>query len=131
MNEKFLVTFGDTQEVYTEEQLSNFIKTAVIHNKDINNFTVNRLEISDVDINECGEIEPQYDFKEYESNDAFFNNVTSLIISELEDYSLKSNCSNIIEKLDRIRTTMGILSHYPTIKDQFEIAALRILNNKI
>lgn len=131
MNEKFLVSFGDTQVVYTEEQLSNFIKTAVIHNKDINNFTVNRLEVSDVDINEFGEVEPQYDLKEYNSNDAFFNNVASLIISELEDYSLKSNCSNIIEKLDRIRTTMGILSHCPQIKDQFEIAALRILNSKV
>lgn len=45
MEEKFKVTFGDTQVVYTEEQLLNFIKTAVIHNKDINNFTVNRIKV--------------------------------------------------------------------------------------
>ena len=41
--ENYKVTFGDTTEVYTEEELQNFVKTAVVHNKDINRFSVERI----------------------------------------------------------------------------------------
>lgn len=127
--ERFLVTFGDTQEVYTEEQLSNFIKTAVIHNKDINNFKVNRLEILDVDVNEYGEIEPTYDIKEYE--DQIPEGYVSLVISELADYAISGNCDNLLEKLDRLHTAVQFLSKNENLRDQFEVAALRILNSRV
>lgn len=41
--ENYKVTFGDTTEVYTEEELQNFVKTAVVHNKDISRFSVERV----------------------------------------------------------------------------------------
>ena len=41
--ENYKVTFGDTTEVYTEEELQNFVKTAVVHNKDISRFYVERV----------------------------------------------------------------------------------------
>lgn len=41
--ETYRVTFGDTTEVYTEEELQNFVKTAVVHNKDISRFSVERI----------------------------------------------------------------------------------------
>lgn len=41
--ENYKVTFGNTTEVYTEEELQNFVKTAVVHNKDINRFSVERI----------------------------------------------------------------------------------------
>lgn len=42
--ETYRVTFGDTTEVYTEEELQNFVKTAVVHNKDISRFSVERID---------------------------------------------------------------------------------------
>ena len=42
--ENYKVTFGDTTEVYTEEELQNFVKTAVVHNKDISRFSVERVD---------------------------------------------------------------------------------------
>lgn len=41
--ENYKVTFGDTTEVYTEQELQNFISTAVINNKDISRFSVERV----------------------------------------------------------------------------------------
>ena len=41
--EKYKVTFGNTTEVYTEEELQNFVKTAVVNNKDISCFSVERV----------------------------------------------------------------------------------------
>lgn len=126
--EKYLVSFGDHQEIYDGEELRNFIEVAVIKNKDIHNFKVNRLEAIDVDVDEYGQASYMYDFKEYESNEDYA--LISLIISELADYSLKSNYDNILEKLDRIRKITNILTN-PTIKDQFEVAALRIIISKL
>ena len=40
--ETYLVTFGDTTKVYTEKELQNFI-AAVVHNKDISRFSVERI----------------------------------------------------------------------------------------
>lgn len=59
--ETYRVTFGDTTEVYTEEELQNFVKTAVVHNKDISRFSVERvnapesseLTVEDL-LNDCG-----------------------------------------------------------------------------
>lgn len=127
--EKFLVTFGDTQEVYTEEQLVNFIKVAVLKNKDINNFSVNRLEVIDVDVNEYGEVQAQYDLKEYENNTPNCD-ITSLVISELSDYALNTNVDNVIEKLDKVKFMTETIK-CPVIRDQFEISALRIINSKV
>lgn len=42
--ETYRVTFGDTTEVLNEEELQNFVKTAVVHNKDINRFSVERID---------------------------------------------------------------------------------------
>ena len=42
--ETYRVTFGDTTEVLTEEELQNFVKTAVVHNKDISRFSVERVD---------------------------------------------------------------------------------------
>ena len=42
--ENYKVTFGDTTEVLTEEGLQNFVKTAVVHNKDISRFSVERVD---------------------------------------------------------------------------------------
>lgn len=42
--ETYQVKFGDTTEVYTEEELQNFVKTAVVHNKDISRFSVERVD---------------------------------------------------------------------------------------
>lgn len=63
MSEKqtYQVTFDDTIEVYTEEGLQNFVKTAVVHNKDISRFSVERvgapepseLTVEDL-LNDCG-----------------------------------------------------------------------------
>ena len=41
--ENYKVTFGDTTEVYTEQELQDFVKTAVVHNKDISRFSVERI----------------------------------------------------------------------------------------
>ena len=41
--ETYLVTFGDTTKVYTEKELQNFI-AAVVHNKDISSFSVERID---------------------------------------------------------------------------------------
>lgn len=41
--ETYRVTFGDTTEVYTEQGLQDFVKTAVVHNKDISRFSVERV----------------------------------------------------------------------------------------
>ena len=41
--QNYRVTFGDTTEVYTEEGLQDFVKTAVINNKDISRFSVERV----------------------------------------------------------------------------------------
>ena len=41
--ETYRVTFGDTTEVYTEKELQNFISTAVVHNKDVSRFSVERI----------------------------------------------------------------------------------------
>lgn len=38
----YTVTFGNVVKTFTEEQFLDFIKTAVIRNKDISNFIVNR-----------------------------------------------------------------------------------------
>lgn len=130
MDEKFLVTFGDTQVVYTEEQLSNFIKTAVIHNKDINNFKVNRLEVINVDIDEYGEGHYQFDIKEYESDSLNYEQV-SLIISELANYAITTNVNNALEKLNKVKSMTKLIENIPDIRDQFEIAALRIINSKL
>lgn len=40
--ENYKVTFGDTIVVYTEKELQNFI-AAVVHNKDISRFSVERV----------------------------------------------------------------------------------------
>lgn len=42
--ETYLVTFGDTTEVRTEEELQNFINYAVIRNKYISSFSVERID---------------------------------------------------------------------------------------
>lgn len=42
--QNYRVTFGDTTEVYTEEGLQDFVKTAVVHNKDISRFSVERVD---------------------------------------------------------------------------------------
>lgn len=39
----YKITFGDYHQYVTNEGLLNFIKTAVIHNKDISNFHVERV----------------------------------------------------------------------------------------
>lgn len=41
--ETYRVTFGDTTKVYTGEELQNFISTAVVHNKDVSRFSVERI----------------------------------------------------------------------------------------
>lgn len=41
---KFRVTFGDTSELYTTKELKNFINVAVIHNKDVSKFSVERIK---------------------------------------------------------------------------------------
>lgn len=44
MNEiAYKITFGDHREYVTNEGLLNFIKIAVIHNKDISDFHVERV----------------------------------------------------------------------------------------
>lgn len=42
--ETYLVTFGDTTEVRTEEELQNFINYAVIRNKYISSFSVEHVD---------------------------------------------------------------------------------------
>ena len=42
--ETYRVTFGDTEEVLNEEGLQHFVSTAVINNKDINDFSVQRID---------------------------------------------------------------------------------------
>lgn len=39
----YKITFGDTVQVYNEEGFHNFVKVAVIHNKDISKFSVERI----------------------------------------------------------------------------------------
>lgn len=39
----YKVTFGDTTQVYNEEGFHNFVKVAVIHNKDIHSFSAERI----------------------------------------------------------------------------------------
>ena len=39
----YKVTFGDTVQVYNEEGFHNFVKVAVIHNKDISKFSAERI----------------------------------------------------------------------------------------
>lgn len=43
MENAYKITFGDTRHYVSNEGLLNFIKTAVIHNKDISNFHVERV----------------------------------------------------------------------------------------
>lgn len=45
--ETYQVTFDDTTEVLNEEELQNFVKTAVVHNKNINRFSVERIGASE------------------------------------------------------------------------------------
>lgn len=42
---KYMVVFGETQQVLTGEQLIDFVKTSVVNNKDINNFQVVRIRV--------------------------------------------------------------------------------------
>lgn len=42
--EKYKVTFDTTCMVLTDEELKNFIEIAVIHNKDISKFSVERIK---------------------------------------------------------------------------------------
>lgn len=42
--EKYKITFGDTYMVLNDEELKNFIDVAVINNKDINKFSVERIK---------------------------------------------------------------------------------------
>lgn len=39
----YKITFGDTVQVYNEEGFHNFVKVAVIHNKDISKFSAERI----------------------------------------------------------------------------------------
>ena len=39
----YKVTFGDTTQMYNEEGFHNFVKVAVIHNKDISKFSAERI----------------------------------------------------------------------------------------
>lgn len=39
----YTVSFGNTTQTLTGEQLINFVKVAVVNNKDISNFTINRI----------------------------------------------------------------------------------------
>lgn len=39
----YKVTFGDTTQVYNEEGFHNFVKVAVINNKDIHSFSAERI----------------------------------------------------------------------------------------
>lgn len=39
----YTVSFGNMIQTLTGEQLINFVKTAVVNNKDVSNFTVNRI----------------------------------------------------------------------------------------
>jgi hypothetical protein len=40
----YKVKFADTEFIYNDEQLRNFINIAVIHNRDINHFTVDEIK---------------------------------------------------------------------------------------
>lgn len=40
---RYKVTFGNRSEYLSDKELQNFINVAVIHNRDINNFAVERL----------------------------------------------------------------------------------------
>lgn len=41
---EYKVTFSNTSDLYTAEELKNFINTAIINNKDVNEFSVERIK---------------------------------------------------------------------------------------
>lgn len=43
----YKVTFGNTEQVFNEEELQDFVKTAVVHNKGVNRFSVERIGASE------------------------------------------------------------------------------------
>lgn len=45
----YKVTFGDTVQVYGEEGFRNFVEIGVIHNKDINSFSAERISEKEVE----------------------------------------------------------------------------------
>ena len=54
MEEKYLVTSDDLDLTLDGKELIDFVKTAIVNNKDISAFTVNR--IADVFVDECGNV---------------------------------------------------------------------------
>lgn len=71
MDERYLVDFGDEQRTLTGAELIEFVRVAVVQNKDISGFTAGRIE--DVDVDEYGN--PSYVLASDSSNaakNAFF-----------------------------------------------------------
>lgn len=52
MEERYLVSFDDEQRTLTGAELIEFVKRAVVNNKDIAAVTINRIE--DIDVDEHG-----------------------------------------------------------------------------
>lgn len=52
MNEQYFVSFGDEQKVLSGKELIEFIRVAVVNNKDVSALTIQLIE--DVDVDEYG-----------------------------------------------------------------------------
>lgn len=82
----YKVTFGDTVQVYGEEGFRNFVEIGVIHNKDINSFSAERISEKEVEAlknsqeSECKEDAPEC---EEQTNEA------KSIANVIEAYALR------------------------------------------
>ena len=69
MEERYVVDFGDERRTLTGAELIEFVRIAVVQNKDISGFTVGRIE--DVDVDDYGN--PSYVLaSDHAAKDAFF-----------------------------------------------------------